>query len=89
MATYKGWSNYETWCARLWLGNDDLSWAFLRETVEQEPDDHLAADHLKADMQESMPDLGATLWTDLLTATLEEIDWCAIVAAVRRDLEEN
>lgn len=32
--TYNGWTNYETWNAYLWLGNDEGLYHLARETVE-------------------------------------------------------
>ena len=31
--TYNGWSNWETWCANLWLENDEGTYDMVRETV--------------------------------------------------------
>lgn len=28
---YNGWTNYETWCVALWLGNDEGSYNYWRE----------------------------------------------------------
>lgn len=36
---------------------------------------HKTADEMKDWLQEMMPDLGASLWSDLLNAALSEVDW--------------
>jgi len=32
---YNGWSNYETWAMSLWIGNNQGSYNYSREIVEQ------------------------------------------------------
>ena len=31
---YNGWSNYETWCANLWLSNDQSTVWLIEEQIE-------------------------------------------------------
>lgn len=86
--TYQGWTNYETWVVGLWLDNEEGSYNYTRElanesTVEATTEQyleakHILADKLKAWLEESMPDLGGTLWADLLNAAFSEVEWTEI-----------
>lgn len=35
MATYNGWTNYETWLVNLWLDNDSGTQDYLREMAQE------------------------------------------------------
>ncbi len=82
---YNGWTNYETWCVNLWIGNDQGSEEQARELTldavsrhgKEDAPWHLA-DELKSWITDEAPDLGATLYADLLGAALSEVDWVEI-----------
>ena len=42
---YNGWTNYETWCVNLWIGNEEGSFTYWGEKAEElvrtDPDDLL------------------------------------------------
>jgi hypothetical protein len=75
--TYQGYTNYETWAVALWVDNDEGLYRARRallagmSTVE----DHEKANALKEWVEEMMPDVGATLWADLLGGALSEVNW--------------
>jgi len=83
--TYNGWTNYETWNVALWLDNEEGSCRYWqgcaeeklhyrhRHTVE-DATDRLAA-QLKEELNEAMPDLGASCFADLLNAAMSEVNW--------------
>lgn len=88
--TYNGWTNYETWCVNLWMDNVRGShnhWLAEAAAVWQyaEPSDdvlsksekarYALADLLKGYYDEEMPDLGASLWADMLNAAFSEVNW--------------
>ncbi len=43
---------------------------------------------LKEEHEEAMPDLGATVWADLMGAALSEVDWREIAAHYIADVEK-
>ena len=81
---YNGWTNYATWAVNLWLTNDEYSESNLRQMVEDT--NSLAhrvdlADALKQYVEDGMPDLGCTLYADLMTAALGDINWWELAEA--------
>lgn len=94
---YNGWANYETWCVNLWLDNDeglqDEKQRLVREHCDEDEDGSVtgcdtgsAADALKAWVEEMAPDLGGTLWADLLNSALAEVDWYEIANTEWQDM---
>ena len=94
---YNGWKNYETWAVALWIDNDQgtYNWSrYLAEEVreDQERDRDAAgqlADNLKDWVEETMPNLGGTMWADLLNAAFSEIDWYEIAENYLSDMDEE
>lgn len=83
--TYNGWSTYETWAMALWIDNEEWSYTsarVLRDNARIGADDHLArvrlADELKNWQERKMPNLPASVFSDLLGAAFGEIDWFEI-----------
>ena len=107
--TYNGWKNYETWCVKLWIDNEQSTQRYahdMRDAVKEVSPiceqvktgiwtvEHAnlftLADTLKAWVEEALiPDLGATLASDLLGAALSEVDWDEIAQAYLDDAEDN
>lgn len=77
---YNGWSNYETWAVNLWLTDDEgiyeciKEWA--REALQQDIDNRSsAADHIKKFVDEMMPEMKPSLFSDLLQHAIGRVDW--------------
>lgn len=81
--THNGWTNYETWVTALWIDNDPGTYYAAREVVREHPDDYCAAQALEDFLTEDMPDLSGTLWGDLLSSAVEEINWGEIIETYR------
>ena len=90
---YNGWTNYETWNVALWLGNEQDSDRYWREEAQdayrcaeanktftrRERAAFDLAERLKEDIAvENQPELGASMYSDLLSAAISEVNWCEI-----------
>lgn len=97
--TYNGWTNYETWNVKLWMDNEEGTQDYWNQAAEEalhyrhhdtpeEAANQLAC-RLKDEFQESMPDLGASCWADLLNAALSEVNWYEIAQSLVNDAKER
>jgi len=89
MTTYNGWSNYETWNVKLWLDNDLGTYRDTVEMARCARDEYQLAQDLRAYVEEMAPDLGASMFADLLGAALGEVDWSEIASAYLEDYSEE
>jgi hypothetical protein len=95
-ATYNGWSNYETWCVKLWI-DQYRNWQEQARQVwdATDPDEvfnersALARLTLANQLQSAHEDARAELFhgnanvlSDLLGAALSEVDWSEIADAM-------
>ena len=89
--TYNGWTNYETWNVALWLGNDEGTYNLVREMAQEARESDRAttgymgatpalvlADALEDMVKTMAPDLGASMFADLLGAALSDVRWYEI-----------
>ena len=75
---YCGYTNYETWAVSLWIDNDEGMQNILIDLVNEADDVSDLTNDIEAWIREEMPDLGASVWTDLLAAAIGEVDWAEI-----------
>ena len=73
--THNGFANYETWLMNLWLSSDEYSYSCAIGLAEGSESVHDLARHLEKWMDTNMPDLGSTVWGDLLNAAVGRVDW--------------
>lgn len=84
---YQGWANYATWAMARWIDNDrdlhDRRRALLAEVNANggRLTSHRFADALEEWMGGSMPDLGPSVWSDILTHALAHVDWRELAMA--------
>lgn len=86
MANYNGWKNYCTWAAALWIDNEESTYRYFRERVEEikaETDDenerkYQLAELIKEFIEDNAPELSASVYSDLLGFALGEIDFYEI-----------
>jgi hypothetical protein len=96
---YNGWTNYETWAVKLWLDNDQATYNTvlgLAKLAKKTPKNKVwtrkettrfaLADAIKNYVaNDIMPDLEASLASDLLNAALSEVNWQEIADNVLSD----
>ena len=87
--SYNGWKNYETWCTALWIDNEESTYHERQEMAERASDDNALAESLKQWVNEMAPDLGPSLFSDLLSAALSEVDWDEIANAWHEEAHED
>lgn len=79
MGTYEGWSNKQTWAVNLWVSNDhglyNEQTDMIRHAVRREIDSADFADEIEQWVSGMTPDLGASLWSDLMSLALGSVDW--------------
>jgi len=82
MSGYNGWRNYETWNVALWLDNDEGTYHYVRELAEEHDSPYELGYAIQTYVEEFAPDLGASMFADLLNAALSEVDYHAIATNV-------
>ena len=88
MATYNGWKNYETWNCALWLDNEEntqelkAAWAKQAKNTPKNPvwtrketTRFTLADLIKEYVKDNVPEIPASMYTDLLNSAIDNIDF--------------
>jgi len=87
--SYNGWTNYETWNVALWIDNEEGTYSERCDLAERATDSYRLAQDIKAWINEMAPDLGASLFSDLLSAALSEVNWEEIAENWYNEAHEN
>ncbi len=100
---YNGWNNYETWNVALWIDNEQGSYSErcdlaqiawddtdISESLEDRTSAAVSslAKYLELLVEEMRPDLGASMFSDLLSAALSEVDWYEIAENFLEDVDK-
>jgi hypothetical protein len=82
---YNGWKNRETWCVSLWIDNKRTTYETARRMAEKfrrggtragQESVYPFADALKKWIEDELvPDLGASMASDLLNTALGRVDY--------------
>jgi hypothetical protein len=86
---YQGWTNYETWAVNLWLSNEEPLYRDLVDMARDADDADELAQSIRSYVDNMAPDLGASLWSDLLTSALGEVDWDEIAKSWWEDEHDD
>lgn len=96
------WTNYETWVVKLWIDNEEPNYRHWRAVAEElldedgiEDDEDREsvridlAERLKNEHEGAQPlTNSASVWSDLLTAALGEVNWREIACSLLEDAAE-
>ena len=88
---YNGWTNYETWCASMWMDNDESNYRQARELASDADGDYYElADRLRDWMDDENPLADqASMWTDLLSGAFSVIDWEEIARGLIAEMDDQ
>ncbi len=102
--TYNGWTNYETWNVALWIGNEQGSQRYWSDRAQEEWDGangnekdalRALADCLEDEFSDGAAALlegakqTASVWADLLAASLSEVNWREIAEHFLEDVDKE
>lgn len=76
--TYNGWKNYNTWAVNLRMRNEEHSYRYWTAAAKRAENVAELADALKDAHEEGAPDLGTSVYSDLLGYALQSVDWYEI-----------
>lgn len=95
--SYNGWTNYETWCVKLWMDNDQGSYEYWQEILEEmdeesDPDSldirvRELADCIEAQHEHLREELGMETgpFSDILGAAMSQVNWEEIALSLIED----
>ena len=85
---YNGWTNYETWNANLWIDSDwrlsehiALITADLFSSFEDVAEiTYKVSEFIKDQFNDNVPELGASFYSDMISASLREVNFYEIAS---------
>ena len=100
---YNGCTNYETWCVRMWIDNDQYSYHYWRDAARAAVDSASAvgvvtrreraainlAVQIRNEIEHGNPLEGSGLYCDLLGAALGAVEWHEVARQMVDDVVES
>tara|TARA_Y100000310_G_scaffold63081_1_gene58358 strand:- start:1410 stop:1700 length:291 start_codon:yes stop_codon:yes gene_type:complete len=87
---YNGWTNYETWNVNLWLSNDEGTYNYILDLAKDHADDApMLANALEAFVDELEPELEPSMFSDILSAAMREVNWREIADTLLEDHKDE
>lgn len=91
---HNGWTNYQTWCVKLWLDNDEELYESALEIARNSKGEDSPRSYIKENLQEHINCYnplsdGASMFTDLLGYALETVNWFAIADAYLEEVADE
>jgi len=90
--TYNGWTNYETWSAKLWMDNDESSYHYWNHVAAQYAGDayelgKVLEEYYDEAAEQWMSDQ-ASFFADIFNAALQSVNWLEIAESLLEDIED-
>jgi len=82
--TYQGWTNYETWCVKLWMDNDEGLYLMVRDLIAERDGIYELSEALKSMVSDYAPDLEG-MYADLLRAAIQAANYYEIAENMIED----
>ena len=79
--SYQGWANYATWNVHLWLTNEEEVYISIRHMAAHAADKYDLARQIETLLTEGQPELPPSLYSDILTHALAEVNWVEVAQA--------
>lgn len=102
MTKYNGYANYPTWATKLWMDNNSSMYYHFKDFYKYLSKKNLSEldnrfeieDEIKKLIEENEPELSPSLYSDLFTYAMHQIDYFELAGVVLDDLnfeseEEN
>ena len=86
--SYNGYTNYETWAVKLWIDNDEASYNYWMERA-RELDETELRDTLQNELEERNPVQTVSVYTDLMRAALQRVNYQEIARLLKEDREDQ
>ena len=77
--TYNGYTNYQTWSVALWLDNEEHTSDLLNTLANLDLPIHHRALELRETVEDMMPNLEPSMWSDIILAAMQEVNWVEII----------
>lgn len=90
---YNSWTNYETWVVNLWIRNESQTinyWLEVTADCKRADPQHIEyglSERLKNEITEDTPEMGASMYADLLGSALDNVNWREIAEHMIDDIE--
>lgn len=89
--TYNGYKNYPTWAVKLWLDNDYTTYNYWRNVAKEYKDlskaHYFLSERLQHEINENSPELKTSMYSDLLSFALQEVDYYEIAQIMLDEAE--
>jgi len=85
---YNGWTNYETWNYKLWIDNNQATYDAVRTLAKKHNDAYELSIELSKVAHDNAPLLEASFYSDVLNASIREINFFEIAESYLEEIKE-
>jgi hypothetical protein len=88
---YNGWTNYETWCVKLWIDNSEGDQEYWLNQASKAKSGYDLSNQLQDEMRchaEDLTDNIPSMFTDLLNSAISSVNFDEIADSLIADAKE-